>query len=306
MAIPAWEKSFLYNYLRYLLMANYFAVYNNQNKIVLNDTYKNLYLSRKIQLTGTGTFTGSFSNGEIIAAVGGTTSKSIDAYCQNTGSGYVCVVNTFVSGMSIYIFTTNRPNRNSGIGLQLFNSSGNVIFDSLDPHPKVTAFGNTTGIVNVGNKPAIAVAPNITYLTNTLSVSYDSERYAIAEWFPDEYGWEWVDNPPGTIPQREYKYVVVNPAHWENVWHTKYKGFSYLTTKKDYKNFKLSGASIEEVIVSSTSTTVQQDYYEQDDSDREVFEWGRARMELFARSDGITYKTIIKTQSFLLLDVDGL
>ena len=287
-------------------MANYFAVYNNQNKIVLNDTYKNLYLSRKIQITGTGTYSGSFSSGEIIAAVGGTTSSSIDAYCQNTGSGYICVVNTFVSGMYIYIFTTNRPNRNSGIGLQLFNASGNVIFDSLDPHPKVTAFGNSTGVVNVGRKPAIAVAPNITYITNTLSASYDSEQYAIQEYVPDEYGWVWVENPPGTIPQGEYKYQVVTPAHFENVWHTRYWAYTYLNTLKEYKNFKLSGASIQEVVVSSTSSVTLYDSYYADDSSNDVFEWGRFQVELFTSGANRVYKTIIKTQSFLLLDVDGL
>lgn len=287
-------------------MTNYFAVYNNNSKLLLNDTYQNLYVSRKIPVSNAGTYSGTFATGEILAAVGGTESKSIDAYCQNLGTGYNCVVKTPVSGMQIYVFTVNRPARNSGLGMQLFNSAGKTIFDSLDPHPKITAFGNNTGVVTVGNKPAIAVAPNFTYLTNTLSASYDSYRYAISEWIPDQWGYVMVYNPPGTIPSIEYKYQIVTPAHWENVWHTKYLAYAYLTSTKEYKNFKLSGSSIEEVVVSTSSTTTLYDSMQWDDSDRAAYQWGQLQMDIFTRGNDRAYKTIIKTQSYLLLDVDGM
>lgn len=289
-------------------MANYFAVYNDNNNLLLNDTYKNLYLSKKIPITKVGTYTGTFSDGEVLAAVGGIESKDvdIDAYCQNLGTGYNCVVNTYVSGMYIYVFTVKRPKRDSGLGLQLLNSNGDVIFDSLDPHPKILAFGNSTGAVSVGKKPAIAVAPNITYLTNELSFSHDSLRYATQEFFPDRYDWVIVYNPPGVIPSFEYRYQLVEPAHFETVWHTRYNGYVHLISTRDHKNFRLNNGVIKESLVSTNTTVSLDDSFWWDDSDREVFKWGESKLQLFAQGKNKVFKTIIRTQSYLLMDVDGL
>ena len=60
-------------------MAAGITVYNDNNKIQIDGAYKNLYLSRKITLSGTGTTSGKFADGELLAAVGGTTNQTIDA-----------------------------------------------------------------------------------------------------------------------------------------------------------------------------------------------------------------------------------
>ena len=57
-------------------MAAGLTVYNNDNKIQIDGAFKNLQLSRKIVLNGTGDTSGTFADGEVLAAVGGTTSQN--------------------------------------------------------------------------------------------------------------------------------------------------------------------------------------------------------------------------------------
>ena len=134
------------------------TVYNGNNKIQIDGTYKNLYLSRKISLSGAGTTTGTFSGGEVIAAVGGTGSQTIDAYCVNTPTGWTCTVKTFTSGMCVYVFSTVVSKSTHGVGLQVFNGSGDIVYDSNNKHPLVVGFGqsNSTSVATA-SRPAIAV-----------------------------------------------------------------------------------------------------------------------------------------------------
>lgn len=116
------------------------SVYTADKHLILDENYQNLRLSRKIKLTGAGTTNGTFEDGEILAAIGGLdASVSIDAYCENGSTGYTAIVKTYVEGLYIYIFSNKYEKKNSGVGLQVFNANGEVVYDSNDKSPVIIA-----------------------------------------------------------------------------------------------------------------------------------------------------------------------
>lgn len=182
------------------------TIYNSDKKIQIDGAYKNLYLSRKINLSKAGNTSGTFSEGEVLAAVGGTTSQSIDAYCRNTPTGWTCTVNTFVSGMKVYVFTMNAPQTTHGSGLQVFDKNGTLVFDSNNKHPKVITFGQKESSASAAVKPALAVAQDV-YTRYVGSGSRVTEEYVLESRVinhPDEYGW---------YEEQEQRYVWVDPVY---------------------------------------------------------------------------------------------
>ena len=172
-------------------MAAGLIIYNNDNKIQIDGNYKNFYLSRKIALTGKGVKGGKFADGECLAAVGGTTSQTIDAYCVNTPTGWTCTVNTFTSGMCVYIFSSKVQQSTHGAGLQVFDKNGAIVYDSSNKHPCVYGFGQQEANPARATKPAVAVADDIKIIFSGIGISYGSEQRLETETInhPAEYGY---------------------------------------------------------------------------------------------------------------------
>lgn len=167
------------------------TIYNDDNKIQIDGTYKNLQLSRKIPLTGTGVTGGRFTDGECLAAVGGTTSQTIDAYCVNTPTGWTCTVNGFVSGMSVYVFTTKVQQSDHGTGLQVFDDNGAIVYDSNNKHPRVMGFGQQNASIPRATKPALAIADDIKVIYSGIGERQWQENRLVTQIInhPAEYGY---------------------------------------------------------------------------------------------------------------------
>ena len=105
----------------------YFESRTSSGNIQINDSFRNLYLSRKIPV-GIGSGSGEFQQGEFLAAIGNGT-NSLDECCSNKPSGYDYKLNSSNTQAYIYIFC-NSPKSLGTCGMQIFNSSGEIIFDS--------------------------------------------------------------------------------------------------------------------------------------------------------------------------------
>lgn len=192
-------------------MAAGLTVYNDNNKIQIDGAYKNLYLSRKIELTGAGSSGGTFADGEVLAAVGGTNSQTIDAICINRPDGWTCVVNSFTSGMCVFVFGTKITAAAHGVGLQVFDENENIVYDSNNKHPVVMAFGHSDGTpYYAAAKPAVAVCVNrhVDYTADQISIQIQQfyEQYQV--WHNTEYGW---------VEKKKFQ-AVEHPAEYGNYW----------------------------------------------------------------------------------------
>ena len=79
-------------------------VYNSNNTLLLNESYINLVLNRKIQISSVGELDIVFTGEECIGAIGGD-NGTIDAYCENSETKCHIIVNSLPSGGLIaYIF----------------------------------------------------------------------------------------------------------------------------------------------------------------------------------------------------------
>lgn len=199
-------------------MAAGLTVYNNDNKIQIDGAFKNLQLSRKIVLSGTGDTSGTFADGEVLAAVGGTTSQNIDAYCTNTPTGWKCSVKTFVSGMAVYVFTTKATASNHGVGLEVYDDNGVIVYNSNEKHPVVMGFGNfDSTAVGRATKPAIAVCQHRrnTYNQNYVETGFEQQNETRSVWHDAVYGY--VDEEYQTFEPVDAVYEWV-AGHYENQW----------------------------------------------------------------------------------------
>ena len=129
----------------------YFEVYNDNSHLQVDDTYMNLYMTRKIKLNNTsGTI--QFQNNEVMAAIGNGT-NSINGYCSNASDHCDYYIDN-TQNAYIYIFATS-PVSSSTAGMQIFDETGKLIFDSNHKQAKVIAVGTDSGTV-IGSNIAIA------------------------------------------------------------------------------------------------------------------------------------------------------
>jgi hypothetical protein len=221
-------------------------VYNNSSNLVLDNTYKNFYLSRKIMLSGTGITTGTFASGEYIAAVGGLTGTTLDAFCENTTTGWTCTVNTYQSGMAVFVLSTNIPTTDHGNGLEIRDATGKTIFNSNVEPARILAFGQgEQGIPTGGNyKYAIATGSPVTEKSLNKSYTVDNrystiyhqavtyQQYVAAtyktelQWQDEKYHYDYQRQSDGSYKmvkvidqEAGFKSVTVVdvPAHYETV-----------------------------------------------------------------------------------------
>lgn len=222
-------------------MAAGLTIYNDNNKIQIDSSYKNFYLSRKIPLSGTGVTSGTFAEGECLAAVGGTTSQTINAYCVNTMTGWTCTVNSFTAGMCVYVFSTRVQQAASGVGLQVFDETGAIVYDSNNKHPCVYGFGQQEGSPARATRPAVAVADDIKVLYRGYGEDYGYEDRLVtniinhpAEWgYYEEQelqmvwhdpvygytggGYEWIDGMYRYVPPT---YGMISSGYYSTEWVT--------------------------------------------------------------------------------------
>lgn len=191
------------------------SVYTADKHLILDENYQNLRLSRKIKLTGAGTTTGTFEDGEILAAIGGLdASVNIDAYCENGSTGYTAIVNTYVEGLYIYIFSDKYEKRNSGVGLQVFNANGEVVYDSNNKTPIIIAsLHNKDADLPKDKRIAVMCGSPRKEIMTSVSNSQTTTQGSKAEqtWVPETSHMETVDNPT-------FENVTVKEGHFE--WQT--------------------------------------------------------------------------------------
>lgn len=292
------------------------TVYNNDNKLQIDGAFRNLQLSRKIALSGTGITSGTFQNGEVLAAVGGTTSQNIDAYCVNTPTGWTCDVKTFTSGMCVYVFSMNTSPSQHGVGLEVYDKDGNCVFNSNDKHPIVVGFGNNeSNVVGTATKPALAVSENLLMEWHGHGYQYSSQRVmetkSVYHW-PEygyytetEYQFQWVTDMWGNqryemVPVQVQRYGVIRDGYTELVteWVQYYYETPYNWNQWEYSNYRLRGG---DVVVGSVSTGQSELVF----GAMTVVgtEW-RATMANYSKL--VTGSVKVDTRSWLLLDVNGL
>lgn len=281
-----------------------FEVRNDKNKLVIDANFHNLWLSRKVLITQTGTFNGAFSGGEILAAVGGVTGD-IDAYCENNNNGYTCIVNTYVAGLYIYIFSQEPKAAASGCGLQVFDNNGKCVFDSNNKYAKVAAFGtapNTYKIPTTDHKYAIAVGcPTIK------KEEYVEEKGTTESW--PVYVSETVDY--SNYDPKTGKFGTI-PAHRATDW---YANQTITTTDYTYKsNYKIVGDTVSSNVYYKHSETssksgsrfgpYREDYYL---SSYNAASMASMQAQQLTVPRSLSHRSsYVDTQTFLLLDVTGL
>lgn len=204
----------------------YFEVNNDNNHLQIDDTYMNLYMTRKIKLDNTsGTI--QFQNGEIIAAIGNGT-NSINGYCSNSTDHCDYYIDN-AQNAYIYIFAST-PQSSSTSGMQIFNESGDLVFDSNQKQAKVVAVGTNNGTV-IGSNIAIA-SGGLTKIsdltTNTRPYVKNETRYEKVmenDWVTEEYtdyGFIYVDGKQTWGPIKKTRTAWKPVEKWK--WVTYYYG----------------------------------------------------------------------------------
>lgn len=186
----------------------YFESKTASGNIQINDSFMNLYLSRKIPV-GVGTGSGSFQEGEFLAAIGNGT-NSLNGCCSNKPTGYDYKLNASNTQAYIYVFS-NYPKSLGHCGLQVFNPAGQIIFDSNAKQALVLGCGGV-GTSATGSNLAIACG-GFTGMSSNKSVGYSyifsqgnsqivyytkQEMKLVTETYT-EYEWQRGSNGIGTL-----------------------------------------------------------------------------------------------------------
>lgn len=116
----------------------YFESRTASGNIQINDSYKNLYLSRKVAISP-GRGSGDLQANEFMVAMGNGTS-TISGCVINKPGGYEYYLDKSASQAYLYFFS-NHPKIQGDCGLQIFNGKGEMIFDSNAKQAIVLACG---------------------------------------------------------------------------------------------------------------------------------------------------------------------
>ena len=159
----------------------YFEVNNDMNHMQIDDTYMNLYLTRKIKLsTNKGVI--PFQNKEVMAAIGNGT-NTINGYCSNSANRCEYEIDS-ITNAYIYVFAT-EPTSSSTSGMQIFNEAGDLIFDSNHKQAKVIGVGTNSGTV-IGSNIAIAVGGHTVQSEQTIEIE---SNISSTPHFDTSHGW---------------------------------------------------------------------------------------------------------------------
>ena len=289
----------------------YFEVNNDNNHLQIDDTYMNLYMTRKIKINDSSGRI-HFQNNEMMAAIGNGT-NSINGYCSNSND-YCDYYIENPSGVYVYIFS-NTPESSSSSGVQIFNESGNLIFDSNHKQAKVIAVGTTSGTV-IGNNIAIAsggITINSDLTTETRHEIRHTQNYELTT--ENEFG-------PKEYEHTEYKVVdgvfiaePVKETRWEFGPVTKYRWVDYfhasvyrkITRNKYTSNVFINGGvvSIKQFKKEASEGNWEEIYFKlfvRDDPSSTI-----EKMYPGGFSEGVDRSSgTIFAYSFVVLDVSGL
>ena len=148
-------------------------IHNNDGDLLINSTYKNLYLVRKLKLTsmsqevlsnGTLTFSSNVQTNEVIAPIARTNGNPLTAFCFRGASKWVIYAPKSSNSQTtaqlladldnvyVYIFGVRTGTSATGnVGLQVFNQSGVCVYNSNDKPMRVLHYANNVGNANVNN-----------------------------------------------------------------------------------------------------------------------------------------------------------
>ena len=155
------------------------SIKNDNNELLINTTYNNLYLYRKLKLTdlphqviGNGSaspllFTLEMQSNEIIAPIARTDGSGLQAFSIN-GAGtpgaevnnWLIYVSRYISNVdelladldNVYVYTfgvNTSTEKTSGYGLQVFNEDGVCIYNSNNKPMRVLHYANNVGDTNL-------------------------------------------------------------------------------------------------------------------------------------------------------------
>lgn len=165
----------------------YFQTKLANGAVQIDDAFVNVVESRKIPVNNDkGKIV--FQDGEIFGAIGNGT-NTIDGYCANYTGYCEYLINNKTPNTFIFVYTLKASN-NGNCGVQIFNSTGNIVFNSNDKPAKILAIGTKSGTVTKSN---IAIATG-----------------AITKIFAMEYR-AWTEN----VDFPKYQQVTVNEFHTE-------------------------------------------------------------------------------------------
>lgn len=116
----------------------YFESRTASGNIQINDSYKNLYLSRKVAISP-GRGSGDLQTDEFMVALGNGT-NTINGCVINKPGGYEYYLDKSTSQAYLYFFS-NHPKIQGNCGLQIFGEKGEIIFDSNAKQAIVLACG---------------------------------------------------------------------------------------------------------------------------------------------------------------------
>ena len=139
-------------------------VKNDNNELLLNATYNNLYLFRKIKLTdlpyeelsrtGTLAFATPIQENEVIAAIARTGGGALQAfsvrmvqwiiYAPRTGQSSTSALLADLDDVYVYIFgiNTSTETQAHGYGLQVFDENGVCVYNSNNKPMRVLHYAN--------------------------------------------------------------------------------------------------------------------------------------------------------------------
>lgn len=227
----------------------YFESKTSSGAIQINDDYKNLYLSRKIPVSA-GTGNGEFQEDEFLAGIGNGT-NSINGMCLNKIGGYEYKLNNTSTQAYIFIFS-NHPKSQGNCGLQVFNSNGEIIFDSNAKQAIVEGYGTLGSNSNKGNLilccggHTIQAQKKVTTSTGVNETTRLENEY---QYVPGS--WQWVDG--------KYQYVE-GGFEYVQVWNKYYSAWATITVqfKKETYNICLENGYARQMLVSSENNTTTQ------------------------------------------------
>lgn len=221
---PRWLPNFIWS-----VLMKYFEVNNDNNHLQIDDTYMNLYMTRKIKLSQTEGVV-QFQNKEVIGAIGNGT-NTINGYCSNHIDKCEYKIDN-INNVYIYIFAT-EPISSSTSGMQIFDETGKLIFDTNHRQAKVIGVGTTSGTV-IGSNIAIAAGGKTTKSEKSVETKYSIG----ASYDPDYTG-----------------HYDINTGGWPMVWVYDYSVIRKVITTTTEDNVYINGG----VISTKTFKTYNQD-----------------------------------------------
>lgn len=228
----------------------YFESKSSAGNIQINDEYKNLYLSRKIPISA-GSGSGTFQTDEFIAGIGNGT-NSINGCCVNKSGGYEYKLNKSTTQAYIFIFS-NHPKSQGTCGLQVFNASGEIIFDSNAKQAVVESCGGLGISSKKGNLVLCCGGHTIQAQKQVTTKTGINETTRLE----NEYQYVYV---PGSYQWVDGKYQWVDGYYeWQNVqvrnkYYSAWAAITIQSTKNLY-NICLENGLAKQMLVLNKSNT---------------------------------------------------